>query len=146
MSFKADLAEQEPFEREIAHLVALQMGGLVKPKTPGIDLGKDFTLFVPFGIEVKCDKKSNVTGNLFFEVHNSKQDKPSGLRATKAAKIYHYAPSRKVIFIYPPGMMLLELQSKPYKFVTKVGDNNSDGYVVPIAEVERFNFVELMNL
>jgi hypothetical protein len=146
MSFQADLAEQEPFERKIADLVARKMGGLVQPKTPGIDLGKDFTLFVPFGIEVKCDKKSNVTGNLYFEVHNSKQDKPSGLRATKAAKIYHYAPSRKTMFIYAPGMMLLELTSKPYKFVTKVGDNNSDGYVVPITEVEKFNFVEIMIL
>ena len=97
-------------------------------------------------IEVKFDSDSYTWQNLFFEVRNSRQNKDSGLRATKADLYYHigWHNGRLSLFVYPPHQMLAAIESgslKTCKAKLSVGNNNSDGFAVEINEVLGLPFV-----
>lgn len=107
-----------------------------------------------FTIEVKYDLYSAKSGNLAFEYFNPKQEKPSGILATKADYWCHVLPS-KVILITPTELLKrFTKEVKPKKIVTCGGDKNSSMliYALDVAEewfsrlVETTTATELMTV
>jgi len=138
-------AKSEPFEFVIMNSVASKTRALIEAREPGKDIEKDFRMHVPheggskiYTIEVKMDCKSMLTGNLFLECHNSRSNTPSGLTATKADFWAHWSLKTQTVFVYSPVAMLAYLRARQPKHPERrgVGDNNSDGYLVPIAALK----------
>lgn len=143
MAAERDIAFQLPVELQIATSLAREFGGMVKPNGAGKVSEKDFEIWVPRGVEVKCDYKAKTTRNLYFETHNCYRNKPSGLTATKADWWVHYVPGDGTAYRYPPKRMLAWLGTQTtYRKLEKCGDNNSDGYIVPVAVVAALDFVK----
>lgn len=147
-----DITFQVPVELQIAWLLAREFSGHIRPNPKGKDSAKDFQLWIPWGIEVKCDLKSKLTHNLFFEVYNPYRKEQSGLTATKAHLWVHYIPGIAMAYRYRPGAMLAWLkereaaQDKNVLFLKNCGDNNSDGYVVSVKVIAALPFVKSMPL
>lgn len=143
MSAGKDIKVQIPVEQSIAFELARVKGALIGPNKPGKDSKKDFTLWVPCLIEVKCDYASQQTRNAFFEVWNCYRNEPSGLTATKANWWAFYTPGDGGFYVFNPKIMLpwLEKESGITK-LTGCGDKNSDGYPVPLAVLSKLHFVK----
>jgi hypothetical protein len=88
---------------------------------------------------LRCDND----GKEFLEDWNSRLNEPSGLRATTASIWVYYIPGRNLLLRFNPKKMLDWLFDKEPapKYLTRVGDSNADGYVVPIDEITAQSFV-----
>jgi len=98
-------------------------------------------------VEIKHDWRSFETGNAFFEVWNSHQNKPSGLSAAvqqRVAEWVHVVFDKRYrahIFVDNPYHLMKWVENKEnhVRFLSKCGDNNSDGYLVKVDRLmERF--------
>ena len=139
---KRDIQFQAPVELMIGEWLASKMDGLLAPKTKGRDSKKDITVYRPVHYELKCDYAADKTGNVFFEVFNPYRNEPSGLNATKANWWIHYIPSKAFCLMFQPKRMLRHLEENcSASFVSRVGDKNSDGYIIPISDVLSLSFV-----
>lgn len=143
MSAEKDIAWQLPLEHSIAIHLSKTFGGMIQPNKPGRDAEKDFTLFMPQKIEVKCDYMSKQTRNAFFEVWNCRLNKPSGLKATTAARWAFCTPGDGGFYTFNPKRMLLWLEDESgIEKLTGCGDRNSDGYIVPLKTLCGLPFVK----
>lgn len=135
--------ESKDLEMRIATHLARKRNALIWPGDRGRVLSHDFTMFVPLKVEFKMDFKAEKSGNFFFEVHNCKQDKPSGLSATEAPVIYHLVPPNR-LFNYDPKYVLSGLKGGKIKarYLTGCGDENSNGYLVAIADAKASGYFE----
>lgn len=94
-----------------------------------------------YRIEIKTDYAAERFGNLYFEMHNCWQNRPSGLTITKADHYAHYVPCHDIILWYEPAQIKMwlanaERMSRPgVKYKDKAGDNNSEGFVVPYEDI-----------
>jgi hypothetical protein len=109
----------------------------------------DCTILVPTTFEIKYDKRSQDTGNLYFETRNTRQNIPSGIMTTRADWWAHYLPTQRCIAVYPPATMRDWLTAQMEAGVTWVrqtrpggGDQNSQGIVAPIVRVLAQSWVE----
>lgn len=142
MKAAQDIQDAKVIELWIAAYAARRFGGAIWPNGEGPDKFKDFTLLQKHFYEVKCDLKAAETGNLFFETYNCRLQEPSGLTVSRAECFLHFVPPDK-LFAYDPKRMLShleqqsELSNHDYKFLKACGDNNSDGFIVPIREIQR---------
>jgi hypothetical protein len=142
-------AEHKLIEALLKQALAQQLHGFLDP----CDLGSayDCTILVPQRFELKYDKKAATTGNLYFETHNTYQDRPSGLCVTAADFWAHYLPHLQSIAVFRPAQMLAFLQQqlatpRPGFRQTRPGggDNNSQGIVAPIAAILAQPFVTVI--
>jgi hypothetical protein len=132
-------------EYSIALEVARNNGGMILPNKPGRDSAKDFVIWVPVKYEVKCDKKSKTSRNIFMETWNPLLKKASGLTATKSDWWLMYTPGDGVIYRFKPSIMLKWLTEKSGISIYKnAGDMNSDGYIVPLSTLSKLPFVTVM--
>lgn len=142
MGAERDIQFQISLEYRLALELARGNAGLIHPNKAGRDAEKDFTIYVPVRYEVKCDYKSKETRNAFLEVWNCLLNKPSGLSASKADWWIYYTPGDAAFYRFNPKRMLGWLQTESQLAKLKgAGDNNSDGYIVPLAKMVALNFV-----
>ena len=87
-------------------------------------------------VEVKCDWHSAKSGNMAFEIWNTRQNEPSGLTATTADHWIHVLPGESKVCVYNPKTILWWLNANfdsPWHNIRKmesVGDGNSTIYIV----------------
>lgn len=141
-SAKRDIQNQAPVELNLGNLLARKWGGFLSPTNEGKDSHKDLVIYRPVSVEVKCDYKAEETGNIYLETFNSYRKENSGLTATRADWWAHYIPSLSVAFVFRPKRMLSELRHQwGGNLVERCGDNNSDGYLLPLGDVRELPFV-----
>ena len=103
-------AEDKLMEAMVKHAIAQQTRGYLDPRDAGS--AYDCTVLVPRTYELKYDKKSQETGNLYFETRNTRQQRPAGLTATRADCWAYYLPSQRCIALFAPGLMLAFLEAQ----------------------------------
>ncbi len=100
----------------------------------------DLSVLLPDGrrerVEVKWDRASERSGNLYFEVENTRQGKPSGIMATSATLWCHVTGGGREALIAPVALLREILEAGNYRSVKTGGvDSNSRGKLVPISEM-----------
>lgn len=141
-----NIIQEKATELLIAEYIAREKGGFILPRINGRCKTHDVTIYLPHRYEIKHDKIAPGSKNMFFEVRNCKLMEPSGLVATKAELWYHFVPPDR-LYWYNPVVMLQHLQDMAgennfyYKFKPHSGDDNSDGYTVPITIIEKQTWV-----
>jgi hypothetical protein len=100
-----------------------------------------------FHVEVKWDKRASGTGNLYFEIENTRQRRPSGIAATTADRWCHVlGDGHEAIFIDTPKLRSL-LRAGRFKSVSTSGlDSNSRGLLVPRPFLEASKDVDFVEL
>lgn len=78
-----------------------------------------------FTTEVKNDVRAKETGNIAIEVHNSRQDKPSGLTATKA-NLWCHIIGGEVWVAQVTILRAFTETTPPLRKVKRAGDDNAD--------------------
>jgi hypothetical protein len=144
---KRDIANQYPVELRLREFLALSKNGIMVPKRDGKDSHKDCTIYVPVKYEIKNDYMAEKTGNIYLEIFNPYRQQPSGLGATTADRWIHVLQFQCRAFEFLPKRMITFLIEHPEMKLPGVnGDRNSEGYVVPIATVERLPFVKVLEI
>lgn len=88
-------------------------------------------------VEVKWDKRGRETGNLYFEVENTRQRQPSGVMATTADLWCHVLGDGSEAFLVPVAALRTFLARGSFRAVDTRGvDSNSRGLLVPRARLE----------
>jgi hypothetical protein len=148
MSADKDIQFQAPVEMQVANELAKRYkGSLIHPNQGGKNSKYDFQIFRPLGVEVKCDYKAKQTRNLYFEVFNCYRKEPSGLSASTAWMWVHYIPGDACAYCYCPKKMLGWLKDESgIPLREGCGDNNSNGYVVPVKTVATLPFVNTIQI
>jgi hypothetical protein len=101
----------------------------------------------PFSIEVKWDKRAGETGNLFFEIRNTRQDIPSGIAATPADFWCHViGDGDEALFVSVKRLRRL-LDRRSFRVLaTRGADSNSLGKLVPLAWLTEQPGVRILQL
>lgn len=87
-------------------------------------------------VEVKWDKRAQDSGNLYFEVENTRQKKASGVMATNADLWAHVLGQGETGLIIKVEALRRFLLGTAWRSVTTRGaDSNSRGLLVPFAQV-----------
>ena len=90
-----------------------------------------------FSVEVKWDKRAGETGNLYFEIRNTRRNEPSGIAATTADLWCHVIGEGDEALLAPVPRLRKLLRSKKLRQVeTKAEDGNSLGLLAPRAWLE----------
>lgn len=85
-----------------------------------------------FSVEVKWDKRAAETGNLYFEVENTRRRQPSGIAATPADYWCHVIGGGDEALLASVTRMRELLKVRRFKDVhTRGADSNSRGLLVP---------------
>ncbi len=86
-----------------------------------------------FSVEVKWDKRADETGNLYFEVENTRQGRPSGIMATTADYWCHViGEAGAEALLVPVARLRSFLQEGNFRCrPTRGEDSNSRGMIVP---------------
>lgn len=88
-------------------------------------------------VEVKWDKAAARTGNLYFEVENTRRRLPSGIAATDAQWWCHVLGDGDEALLVPTDALRGLLAAGGFRQVhTRGADSNSRGYLVPRARLE----------
>ncbi len=114
---------------------------------PASRLGPPARQKPPFSVEVKWDKRAAETGNLYFEVENTRQRQPSGVMSTSADWWVHVlGEGQQALLVAVPALRDL-LARGSYRSVSTLGDDsNSRGLLVPRRALEGApgcNWIEL---
>lgn len=98
-------------------------------------------------VEVKWDKRGGETGNLYFEVENTRQKTASGIMATTADVWCHVLGSGERALLAPVEGLREFLGRGGFRSVNTVGaDSNSRGLLVPLdstSAIEKARWVRL---
>ncbi len=90
-----------------------------------------------FGIEVKWDKAAATTGNLYFEVKNTRRGESSGVAATTADYWCHVIGEGEEALFAPAERVRAILAAGNFRKVnTRALDSNSRGILVPTKWLE----------
>lgn len=90
----------------------------------------------PRSVEVKWDKRASESGNLYFEVENTRQRKASGVMSTTADLWCHVLGQGETGLIISVEALRSFLLSRTWRSVNTRGvDSNSRGLLVPWGEV-----------
>ena len=95
--------------------------------------------------EVKSDyyagKRSE---NVYVETKNTKTGEPSGIASTYADRVLLHVSARKVIYSFPPKLMMAFLKSDcpECRYLAQAGDKNSAGYLLPLSTLESLPFTK----
>ena len=87
-------------------------------------------------VEVKWDKRAGETGNLYFEVENTRQRCPSGVMSTSAGWWCHVLGDGEEALLVEVEALRVFLVSGGFRSVhTQAEDSNSRGLLVPRARL-----------
>ncbi len=87
-------------------------------------------------VEVKWDKRGGETGNLYFEVENTRQRAPSGVMATTADLWCHVLGEGQEALLVPVPALRAFLDGGSFRSVhTRGADSNSRGLLVSRARL-----------
>ncbi|MBI3925692.1 MAG: hypothetical protein HY319_09140 [Armatimonadetes bacterium] len=90
----------------------------------------------PRKVEVKWDKRASDSGNLYFEVENTRRRCPSGIMATGADVWAHVLGEGQEAFLVTVPALRKFLQDGRFRSVQTSGtDSNSRGVLVPLAAI-----------
>lgn len=90
-----------------------------------------------FHVEVKWDKRAAETGNLYFEVENTRQGCPSGINATTATWWCHVIGHGGEALLAEVGALRHFLADGEFRSIhTSGADSNSRGLLVPRARLD----------
>jgi hypothetical protein len=138
MPFKEDLATGQYWEDKVARTLS-RLGWFFRISDTR---DSDILAQVPKTLEVKTDFRAEQTGNIYIETFNSKQGKESGLDTSTADLWVYCIPHLMTLFLFARvdmktyiGDNLGDLRQVPG------GDENSVGYLLPIIELEKLDFV-----
>jgi hypothetical protein len=137
-AFQAQLRDGHFNELRVALYLMLR-GCLVRV---GFTDGRyDIELQAPDGlrrhVEVKWDKRGGETGNLYFEIENTRQRRPSGVMATSAELWCHVVGQGDEALLVPVSTLRAFLDAGSFPAVQTGGaDSNSRGLLVPRARLE----------
>lgn len=88
-------------------------------------------------VEVKWDKRASESGNLYFEVENTRQQKPSGVMSTTADLWCHVLGEGERGLVITVASLRRFLNEGPWRSVQTRGvDSNSRGLLVPWTAVQ----------
>ncbi len=111
------------------------------PAVEGHGSSSQATAKEPIKVEVKWDRRAGETGRLYFEVRNTRQNKPSGLASSNADLWCQVIgeDGRKALMI-PVVWLLGWVQAggesgRFSKLRTGGKDSNSEGYLVPLKDL-----------
>ncbi len=100
-----------------------------------------------YSVEVKWDKAAARTGNLYFEIENTRHRRPSGIAATAADIWCHVIGSGDEALLVSVARMRALLKSRAFRRVHTAGeDSNSQGLLVPrrwLAQQTGITWIEL---
>lgn len=125
-------------------------------KAPVGEKTYDVKFWLPHGgelyCEIKADWASATYGNAFFEIHNTSLDIPSGLVVTMASVWAHYLPAQECLVLVDPKALLWWLTTHirltpKYKIrlsSPRSGDNNAQGYIVPVSVLLERKWIEIL--
>lgn len=102
-----------------------------------------------FTAEVKYDVMSEKTGNVAFEIFNSKSNKPSGVFGTKADLWIHILPDDTNMAICICSVKKIRKYSRdiaPFKILKSVGDANADILLYKVEDVLEHLFDRIDNI
>ncbi len=89
-----------------------------------------------FTVEVKWDKRAGETGNLYFEIRNTRQRRPSGIAASRADYWCHVIGEGDEALLVPVSTLRAFLRDGGFEKVrTRGRDSNSQGLLVPRARL-----------
>ena len=108
-------------EKEIENIFSF-MGKVTKSKNIEYDLMIDY--IKPFSIEIKYDLYAKKSGNIAIEYFNTKQNKPSGINASKADFWVYYLDNDSINIITLTKLIKFTKTEQPHKIVDG-GDNNA---------------------
>jgi hypothetical protein len=98
-------------------------------------------------IEVKWDRRAGQSGNLYFEVENTKQRAASGIAATTADQWCHVIGDGPEALLAPVENLRSLLRSGRFRSVNTSGpDSNSRGLLVPADVMRHHPGVETVRL
>jgi hypothetical protein len=146
--FTAQLREGQYNELRVALYFMLQ-GYHVKIgfKNQSYDISVLFPDTSAQSVEVKWDKTSAKTGNLFFEIENTRQQRPSGIEQTGADLWCHVIGDGRSAIIAPVTLIRNILNGGNYRVVsTRGADSNSRGKLVPISDMQNRQGIDLIEL
>ncbi len=90
-----------------------------------------------FSVEVKWDKRAQETGNLYFEIRNTRRDEPSGVAATTADYWCHVIGDGDRALLVGVRRLREILRTGGFRMVTtRAEDSNSQGLLVPHRRLE----------
>jgi len=96
------------------------------------DLSVVFPKHKPFSVEVKWDRRAQETGNLFFELRNTRQNRPSGIAVTTADYWCHVLGDGEEALLAPvPALRRFLSEGHFPEKSTRGRDSNSRGVLVP---------------
>ncbi|MCE7873058.1 hypothetical protein DYH09_22135 [bacterium CPR1] len=88
-------------------------------------------------VEVKWDKRASESGNLYFEVENTRQQKPSGVMATTADLWCHVlGEGERGLIVTVPSLRRFLKEGSWRSVHTRGADSNSRGLLVPWTAVQ----------
>ena len=91
-----------------------------------------------FSVEVKWDKAAARTGNLYFEIENTRQRRPAGIAATTADVWCHVIGAGDEALLISVARMRALLKLRRFKQVHTTGeDSNSRGLLAPRKWIEK---------
>ncbi len=101
-----------------------------------------------FTVEVKWDKRAEETGNLYFEVMNTRQRVASGIEVTRADYWCHVIGEKgEEAFLAPVSSLRSFLRRGEFQRIPTRGvDSNSLGLLVPRAHLQRVDWGEWITL
>lgn len=95
--------------------------------------GPDFGSRTPFKVEVKWDRRSGQSGNLYFETSNPRSGKPSGVSSSRADWWCQVLGDGQQALLMPLDFLSQWLQQGNFREVsTRGSDSNSRGVLVPV--------------
>lgn len=117
---------------EVSFIKLMDKAGFPSAKSVGRNIEWDIESLhngEKFTTEVKFDAYEHQTGNLAIEYHNSKQDKPSGIMATKAF-FWCFMLADTAIWITKTSELMDYVETyRPVKNIKNAGDGNSCIYL-----------------
>lgn len=108
-------------EQEVENIFSF-MGEISKSKTIDHDLYINYEY--PFSLEVKYDIYAAKSGNIAVEYFNTKQNKPSGINASKANFWIYYLCKESIYMISLTKLKDFTNRESPFRLVNG-GDNNA---------------------
>jgi phage N-6-adenine-methyltransferase len=151
-----------------AQSIEYVLGNFLADADQGVWVGKqahelwDGMLLIPQTIrqrvEIKADWQAARTGNIYLETCNTRWEKPSGLTATHADLWVHYPhgyqeDGKACVLVFAPQDMLQHLERHAtlapatYRLTARArGDQNSQGYVVPLTIITHLPFVTVYHI
>jgi hypothetical protein len=149
MSIKKDLKDGDIGEKIVSKIFEKAKYWAIKNNDT--DIRQDYDLLIgsltqKFTIEVKYDIYSEKSGNIAIEYHNSRQNKPSGIMATKADFWVQVTPNQGSWITTVAKLKQYIKDNKPFRTITDAGDGNANLFLYKADKILSDIFIRIDKL